>query len=93
MYSTARRMALLSAIGCAINIVGLLLFLLVSATLTITFAASFAIFMFMISAAAICLMLTLGLRSICQDLEYEYEDTYKKMSEMNKRIHNLENRM
>ena len=86
-------MALLSAIACAGNIVGLLLFLMLSSALEITFALSFAISLFMISTSAITLMLTVGLRSICQDLEYEYEDTFKKYRELNHQIHDIENKI
>jgi hypothetical protein len=85
-------MSLLTAILSAIDVVGVILYLLASAALNMNFALSFAIFMMIASSAAINLMLTVALRSICQDLEYEYENTTTKLSELNKRIAELENK-
>lgn len=92
MYSTARKLSLLTAILGAVNVVGVILYLLASVTLEITFALSFAIFMILASSAAANLLLTVALRSICLDLEYEYEDTQKKISSLTKRINELEGR-
>ena len=92
MYSTARKMSLLTAILSAVDVVGVILYLLASAALNLNFALSFAIFMMIGSSAAINLMLTVALRSICQDLDYEYENTTTKLSELNKRIAELENK-
>lgn len=90
MYSSARKMSTLSAICCAVNIVGIILFLLISASLKLSFAASFAIIMILVSSAAISFMLTLAMRSLCQDLEYEYENMAIKLRELNKKIDDLQ---
>ena len=93
MYSTARRMALISAICCAVNVMGLILYIMTSATLHITFALSFAIIMFMGTSAAISLMLTIGLRSLCQDLEYEFENNTLKLNDLAKQIKDMEHKL
>lgn len=93
MYSSARKYSTLSAICCAINIVGLLLYLMMSASLRLTFASKFAIGMILIASALGFLLLTLGLRSLCQDLDSEYENTNMKFRELNKKIKELESRM
>ena len=90
MYSTAKKMSTISAICCAANIMGLILFVLISASLNLTFAANFAILMFMITGAATNFAVTLGLRSLCQDLDYEYENTTIKFKEINEKIEVLE---
>ena len=92
MYSTARKMSVLTAIFSMIDVVGVILYLLASAALNMNFALSFAIFMMIGSSAVINLMLTVALRSICQDLEYEYENSTTKLAELNKRLNNLENK-
>ena len=91
MYSTARKMSLLCAILSAVNIMGVFLYLLSSAALSIPFSAGLAIFMILVASAGVSLMLTIALRSICQDLEYEYEDHIRRSSELSKRIEVLEN--
>ena len=92
MYSTARFMSTITAILSAVNVVGFLLFLMASASLNLAFALSFAIFLFMGSSAAINLCLTVALRSLCQDLEYEYEGSAAKLSEMSKKIKEVESK-
>ena len=93
MYSTARFMSTITAILSVVNVIGLLLYLMASATLNLVFALSFAIILFMGSSAAINICLTVALRSICQDLEYEYEGSAAKLSEMSKKIKNIETRI
>lgn len=93
MYSTAKKMSLFTAILSAVNIVGVILYLLASAELSMNFALSFAIFMILGSSAAVNLLTTVALRSICQDLEYEYENTTGKLSKMDKKVTELESRV
>lgn len=90
MYSTARKLSLISAILCAVNIMGVILFFLSSPVLALPFSAGFAIFMILIASVGVSLLLTLSLRSICQDLEYEYEDHIRRSAELAKRIATLE---
>lgn len=92
MYISAKKFSTLSAIGCAVNIVGLLLYWMMSGSLLIQFALSFAITLFMLSSAGIFLFLTLALRSLCQDLDSEYENTCMKFREINNKIQELEER-
>jgi len=92
MYSTARKLSSLSAIACAANIIGLILFLLVSANFSLNFAETFAIFTVLIASAATNLLLTLSLRSICQDLETEFEGTSTKLRDLGEHVKDLENK-
>lgn len=92
MYSTAKRMSTIGAISCAANIMGLILFVLISASLRLTFAASFAIYTILITNIITSFTLTLGMRSLCQDLDYEYENTTLKFKELNSRLSEIEDK-
>lgn len=93
MYATARRMALISAICCAGNILGVILLFMCSAGIGISFAISFSIAIVLGTSAAVNLMITLGLRSLCQDLQYEYEDNFNKFHQVHEKIKEIEKKM
>lgn len=86
MYTSANKLASFSAICCAITILGLILFILAAPALRLAFAASFAIFTLLIGASAGLFAITLSMRSLCQDLQYEYENNINKMKELNDSI-------
>jgi len=93
MYSTAKKMATMSAIVCTLNIFGGFLFCLVTMSLNLSFAVRFSMIMYLATTSVVTLMLTLGLRSICQDLEYEYEDNTKKLRELSDRLSDVEHKV
>ena len=94
MYSTAKKLAGISAIACALNILGIIIFALALPSLELTnFPLILGIYLFLITAALISLALTLGMRSLCQDLSYDFESQTKKFHDYNERIKNLENKM
>ena len=90
MYTTAKRMALISTICCAGNLFGLVLLILCANGLNISFALAFSMVIILSTNAAVSLMLTLGLRSLCQDLVYEFENNTKKFNELNQKIKEIE---
>ena len=92
MYSSAKKMATLSAVACAINFIGLIMFIMMSNALKLSFAMNFALFMVMISGSVISLCLTISMRSICLDLQYEFEDQAKKLREINQKIKEIESK-
>ena len=92
MYSSANKLASFSAICCAITVLGVILFVLAAPALRLAFAASFAIFTLLIGAAAGLFAVTLSLRSLCQDLQYEYENNTNKFKELNDQIKLLQQR-
>lgn len=93
MYSSANKLASASAIFCAIDILGLILFILAAPALRLSFAASFAIFTILIGASAGLFAITLSLRSLCQDLQYEYENEINKIKELNDQIKLLDSKI
>ena len=93
MYSSAQRLSTISAIGCAVNVVGLLMYWLMSGSLMLNFALSLGITMFMLSSTLIFLLLTVAMRSLCQDLESEYENSNMKFREINKKLKEIEDRL
>ena len=94
MYSTAKRLAGVSAIACALNIFGIIIFSTALPALELNnFALTLGIYLFMITSALICLCLSLALRSMCQDLSYEFESQTMKFHDYNEKIKNLENKI
>ena len=93
MYSTARKMATISAIVCSLNIFGAILFCMVTLSLNITFAVRFSMIMYLATSSIVTMLLTLGLRSICQDLEYEYEDDSRKFRNLDDRLEDVERKV
>ena len=92
MYSTAKKMATAGAIICVLNIIGGILLIMVAVYLEVSFTIRFALIMYVITMTISPLLLTLGLRSLCQDLDYEYESNAKKLKEITTDIANLQNK-
>ena len=90
MYSTARKIATASAIFCALNIFVGLIFILVTMSLNLAFPIRLSMIMYIVTVSLTTLMLTLSIRSICEDLQYEYENNIKKLHDMNDRLKDIE---
>ena len=89
MYTTARRLASISSILCAVNIMGLIMYILASAGLSENFTMNLAILMYMITTSLVLLLLSIGLRSLCQDLDFQYESQAKRFREIKENIHEI----
>ena len=90
MYSTARKLSVFSAILCCFNITGTALFLIYQINADWAFSLRFSTTIILVSATVISLLLTIGMRSLCHDLEYEYEDNAKRFRDLTKRVRDLE---
>lgn len=92
MFSTARKLGVTCCILAAINIAGLAMVTLLLIGQGLPFSWIFAILMYLISITVIGLLLTLGIRSIVQDLELESESTALQIKKLKERMDELEHK-
>ena len=93
MYSTARKLAGLSLILSVVSIVGLIMVCMYFSFLKIEFHWFFALMMFLIAITAICLFLTISIRNILQDMEFDYDSNAGQLKKLSDRIAELEKRL
>lgn len=92
MYSTAKRLSLIGAILTVLNIVATILFFLYFPNSGLSFPLIFTAGTYLVTASVTSLLLTICVRSLCVDLEYEFEDNARKFRDLSKKIHDLEAR-
>lgn len=90
MRSTIRYLSVFCVILSAISLFAAVMLVMALHTTVLTFGMKFSIIVFLFAVALICLLLTLGLRSLCQDLDLEYETTAIKIRDLSKKISELE---
>lgn len=90
MFSTARKLGITCCILAAINIAGLAMIALLIIGQGLPFSWIFSILMYLISVTVIGLLLTLGIRSMVQDLELETENAALQIKKLRERIEALE---
>ena len=93
MYSTARKLAGLSLIFSVVSIVALVMVCMYFSFLRIEFQWFFALMMFLIAISGIGLFLTIALRSMLQDMEFEYDSNARQLKKLSDRIAELEKRL
>ena len=93
MYSTAKTLSVFSVIFSALNILGTVLFTFCLRGLDWGFTAEFCIMMYLITASAGSLIMTISMRSLCQDLDMNYENTTRRLQDLQKKNEQLEIRM
>ena len=90
MYSTARKLAGLCLILSVASIVGLVMVTMYFVYLNLDFHWFFALMMFLIAITAICLLVTIALRSMLQDIEMDYDSNARQLKKLSDRITELE---
>ena len=93
MYSTARKLAGLSLILSVVSIVGLVMVCMYFSFLKLEFQWFFALMMFLISITGICLFVTISIRSMLQDMEFDYDSNASQLKKLSDRIADLEKRL
>jgi len=93
MYSTARKLAALSLILSVVSIVGLLMVCIYFVFLELEFHWFFSLLMFLIPITAICLLLTVSIRNMVQDMELDYESNIGQIKKLSDRLADLEMRL
>lgn len=93
MYSTTRKLALVSIILAAFNAFATVLFFLYFPNSGLGFAMIFTCILYLVTATVICLFISIGLRSLCWELNYEAESNAARLHELNKRVKELEKKV
>ena len=93
MYSTARKLAGLSLILSVVSIVGLVMVCMFFTFLNLEFQWFFTLMMFLISITGICLFLTISIRNMLQDMEFDYDSNASQLKKLSERITDLEKRL
>ena len=93
MYSTARKLAAVSFILSVISIIGLIMVCMYFSFLNLEFQWFFALMMFLISITGICLFLTISIRNMLQDMEFDYDSNASQLKKLSDRIADLEKRL
>lgn len=91
MYTTAKKLSIFIFIICIINIVFTALRMLELTRLD--FARAFIQGCHYVTSAAASIMLCVTARSICSDLEIDYETKIRQIREQNKKIAELEEKI
>ena len=90
MYSTAKTLSIFSVIFTTVNIVGTILFAFCLRGLHWGFTAEFSIMVYLITASAGSLIMTICMRSLCQDLDMNYENTAQRLHDLQKKTAELQ---
>lgn len=93
MYSTAKKLSLVSIILAVFNAIATVLFFLYFAGSGLGFAMIFTCVLYLVTATVISLLMAIGLRSLCKDLNYESDYNAEKIHDLNKRVKELENKI
>ena len=90
MYSTARRLSALCFILSVVSIVGLVMVCMYFIFLNLEFQWFFALMMFLIATTGINLFLTIAMRNLVQDMEFDYDSNARQIKKLSDRIADLE---
>ena len=93
MYSAARKLSVFCIIVVIFNVLGAILTSLFLATQAISFGEYFAIILFIAPTTILTVLLSLGMRSLLQDLDIEVSDRNTKIKTLSDRITTLENKV
>lgn len=93
MYSTTRKLSLISIILAIFNATATVLFFLYLAGSGLGFAMVFTCVLYLATATGISLFIAIGLHSLCKDLNCEAEYHATQLNELNKRVKALEKKV
>ena len=93
MYSTAKLLSIFCVILAVANVVAALMLLLYFTRSNLGFTTVFTAIMYLLSATGILTLLTTALRSLCQDLQSEFDSTSEQIHELKKEIDSLEKKL
>ena len=93
MHSTARRLSVICFILSCISILGLIMLTLCFIYWGLAFEHIFTLMMYLIAMTVISLCLTISLRSLLQELEFDYDSNALQVKKLSDRISELERRV
>lgn len=90
MRTTIRYLSIFCVILTALSFLAAVMLTMAIQTLQLDYGLKFSIIIFLFATSIISLLLTLGLRSLCRDLDLEYEANAIKIRELTKKVRELE---
>lgn len=90
MRSTTRKVSIFCVIFTAISFIAAAMVTVALQSVELSFGMKFAIIVYLFAISLVSLLLTVSLRSLCQDLDLEYETTATRIRDHNIRIAKLE---
>ena len=93
MYSTAKLLSIFCVILAVANVVAAIMLLLYFTRNSFDFVTVFTATMYFISATGVLTLLTTALRSLCADLQSEYDSTAEQLHDLKKQITALEKKL
>lgn len=93
MYSTAKLLSIFCVILAVANVVAALMLLLYFTRSNLGFTTVFTAIMYLVSATGIMALLAAALRSLCADLQSEFDSTSDQIHDMKKQIEALEKKL
>lgn len=93
MFSTAKMISIFSIILSVINALGVVMLFLLLLTYDFDFKVEFCLIVYLITSTLGTLLVTLSIRSMCQDLTLNHESTSHKLRQLENRCKNIENQI
>ncbi len=93
MYSTARRLGVISFLLALVNIFGFIMAALYFADLEVAFHWLFAWVLYLLTACLTSLLLTIAIRNLVEDSELEANDNALQVKMLRDRIEELEKKL
>lgn len=93
MYASVKKLSLVCGILTAVNIAMTILFIFAIPGFNLSFAFEFTVGTLLVSVTLISLFLTIALHNLCDILELDYESTAGKLSELEKKVRQMEEKV
>lgn len=93
MYSVAKKLSILSVILCVVNAVFAVLNIILMVGQNLPFPEMFTKVCYLVSGTGALVLLTIAARSICADLELEYDARSRQLRDQNEHIKKLEDKI
>ncbi len=93
MFSTSKSISIFSIILSVLNVLGVIVLTMMLLTFDLGFAIEFCISLYLFTSTLGTLLVTLSLRSMCQDLILNHESTSHKLRELEIRCKNIESKL
>ncbi len=90
MFTTAKKLSIFSVIFTCLHLLGAILLLFCLSSLRLGFAVNFCIIVYVIASTVGALLMTVSLRSLCQDLDMNYENNISRFHDLQTKINELE---
>lgn len=92
MFTTAKKLSLFSVILAVINMVATAMFFLYFTKSDLGFTMIFTCITYLVTSTVISMFMSISIRTMCQDHEFDYEGTERKIRDLEKKVYELEHK-